>query len=191
MYAKYSYDNSNRKIKRIIISKLLDFLNEKIEDAYEDDIAEGKFKKKLMKLNQMYSSDYSINFNKELLNKTVKEIFSQNITKRITNFPPEINKEIIEELINDKDEEKRKYFQGLFNVKFIECLKYFRGDENSNNEYLRGLKKFSEIEDTLEEKEGKDYVEHIKYYLKNYEHILNNKRSRLRKKNKLNYKFFD
>ena len=183
-HTRYSDDNSRRKAKRLTISSLHDFINEKIEDIYEDDIGEGMLKKRLMKLKQNQIADASIEFNLKFLNKTLKEIFSENVTGRITNFSPERNKEIIEELINEKDEEKRKYFQGLFNIKFIDCLKYFRGDEDSNNEYLRGLKKFSEMEEALIEKEGKDYVAHIKRYLKKFEEILYNKKPRKSKKGK-------
>ena len=179
-HTKFSQDNIRRKIKRIIISTLRDFINEKIEDIYEDKIAEGMIKKKLMKLNQNQITDDTAKFNLIFLNKTLKEIFSEKITKKIKIFPPEINKEIIEELINDKDEEKRNYFKGLFDIKFIDCLKYFRGDENYDNEYLKGLKKFSEMEDTLEEKEGEDYIHYIKEYLKKYEQILIIKKPRMR-----------
>lgn len=176
-HSKYSHDNSIRKIKRIIISELLKFLNKKIKDIYGDDIGGGMVEKRLMKLNQKQIADASVEFNLNFLNKTLKDIFSEKVTGRITNFSLERNKEIIQELINEKDEEKRKYFQGLFNITFLECLKYFRGND-INNEYLKGLTKLSEIEGELEEKEGKVYVSHIKKFLEEYEEKLFRKKPR-------------
>ena len=97
--------------------------------------------KRLMKLSQKQISNAKIDFNLNFLNKTLREIFSEKITGRITNFSADKNKETVEELINDKDEKKRIFFQGLFNITFLEYLQYFRGDNN----YLEGLPRFSEI----------------------------------------------
>ena len=112
------------------------------------------------------------------MNKTLREIFSENVTGRITNYSSDRNKEIIEELINDKDEVKRKYFEGLFSLTFLDCLKYFRDEQDFDNEYLRGFKKFNQMKDKFEEKNGKQYTEHICEYLNKYDEILYKKRPR-------------
>ena len=143
---RFADDNSRRKVKRIIISELHDFINK-------------------------------IQFNKDFLNKSLEEIFSQKLSGRITNYDEERNKEIITELKNEQNAEISDYFKGLFNLTFKTCLEYFRDDE-VRNIYLEGLKKFSDLKEDFQEKEGKDYTEHIEAYIKKYEIILNNKRSR-------------
>ena len=178
VHTRYSDDNSRRKVKRIIITELQKFINLRIEYIYGNDIGEGMLKKRLMKLCQKQISDASIQFNLEFLNKTLREIFSENVTGRITNYSSDRNKEIIEELINDKDEVKRKYFEGLFSLTFLDCLKYFRDEQDFDIEYLRGFKKFNQMKDKFEEKNGKQYTEHICEYLNKYEEILYKKRPR-------------
>ena len=42
---RFQDDNSRRKVKRIIISEVQDFINEKIEEKYDGDIGEGMNKK--------------------------------------------------------------------------------------------------------------------------------------------------
>ena len=181
---KFSDDNSIKKIKRILISELHNFINAKIEDIYGDNIGEGMIKKKLMKLCQDQISDASIGFNLSFLNKTLQDIFSENLTGRITNYSPERNKELIEELINDSDEQKRNFFRGLFNVTFLECLKYFRDEIGIHNKYLKGLKKYSDLKEKIAKKDDEVYANHIENYLKDYEIILYKKKPRNSRKRK-------
>lgn len=177
-HTKFSDDNTRRKIKRILMSELQDFINQKIEEIYGDDIGEGMIKKRLMKLCQKQISNASIEYNQKFLNKILKDIFSEKVTGRVTNFSLDRNKEIVEELINDECKERGNYFKGLFNVTFLDCLKYFRGDDDINIEYIKGLNKFSDIKENFEEKEGKDFTKHFSLYLKNYEKIIINKKPR-------------
>ena len=181
---KYSDDNSRRKIKRIIISELQDYINERIAYKYGNDIGEGMIKKRLMKLCQNQISNASIGFNIDFLNKTLKDIFSEDVTGRITNYSSDRNKEVIQELINNKDLVKRDYFEGLFNITFFDCLKYFRDDdiEPYKLQYLEGFTKFNEIKDKFYKKKDKNYINHISKYLNNYEKILFNKKPRRSKK---------
>ena len=74
---------------------------------------EKEYLKKLYFLNQAQILNSSVNFNKSLLQKTLYDIFSDKISSRITNFPEDYNKVIIEGLINEKDTEKRIYFQKI------------------------------------------------------------------------------
>lgn len=182
-HTRFWDDNSRRKIKGMIIRELLRFINKKIQSIYKNNIGEGLVTKKLMKQSQKQISNATIQFNLDFLHKTLGEIFSEDITGRVTNFAKDKNKKLIQELINEKDEEKRTFFQGLFNVTFYECLQYFRDDNEIHNKYLKGFIKFSDLEESLIQKEGKQYADHLKEYLKNYEIILNRKNPRNSKKN--------
>ena len=121
------------------------------------------------------------------MKKTLREIFSEKISGRIKNYPEDHNKIIIEGLINEKDEEKKIYFQNLFNLTFSDCLEYLRGDKYF--EQLNGLELFSEFNEIkqkylVEYKDGEEYVKLLKYYSKEYETIIKKKNPRKLSKNK-------
>ena len=119
------------------------------------------------------------------MSKTLKEIFSGDISARFYNFPRNYNKIIIESLIEDIDEERRKYFIKLFNTTFIDCLKYFREDKEALKiGELTGLKKISAIKEELIKEHGNEYFEIFINYLQNFEDIINNKRERKKRKEK-------
>ena len=114
------------------------------------------------------------------MNKKLIEIFSENISARFYNFPNTFNKTVIESLLEDKDEERKIYFQKLFNITFLDCLKYFR--EEASNEELNGFMRISIIKELLIKQHGKDYFDLLENYLNNYEEIINNKKARNRRK---------
>ena len=118
---KFSDDKMRRKTKHIIFQEVMNFINEKIYKIYGS-IGQGIFIKKLLIINQKQLINSNILFNKHFMNKTLGEIFSENISNRYTNYPPEHNKNVIEKLINDEDEIKRNYFKKLFNLKL--CIVY-------------------------------------------------------------------
>ena len=176
---KYSDDNLRRKCKHLVLKYILKFINYQILIVYNGNIGNGIFKKQLQTLNQSQKSDATINFNKMFLNKTLAEIFSENISGRFTNFPPNHNKLLIEKLMNENDEEKRKYFNKIFNLTFIQCLKHFTGEIKID--LLDGLKCFEDIKNDIMdnyEDDGLDYYNTLKYYLNNFEVIINNKKAR-------------
>ena len=181
---KYSDDNVRRKIKHFLLKYLFIFLNNQIYKKYNGDIGNGIFKKELQTINQSQKSDATINFNISFLKKQLSEIFSDNISGRFTNYPPNHNKNLISQLLNEKDEEKRIYFRKLFGLNFIDCLKHFRGEKHID--ILDGLICFHELRNEILEKykeDGNEYYETLKYYLNNFEQIIYKKRARKSRKN--------
>ena len=175
VHNKYSDDNMRRKCKHVTLENIMNFINDKIKEKYEGKIGKGILTKKLLIINQNQTTNATILFNKNFLNKTVENIFSENISTRYTNYPPEHNRYVISSLINDDDnEERKKYFTNLFNLTFIECLKHFRGSLAISE--LEGLTPFDQID--LKSKVEPDYWKVLKYYIDNYETITNNKRER-------------
>ena len=182
---KYSDDNLRRKVKHLILKRLLNFINTKIEEKYINNLGNGVFIKKLLTINQKQKSDATIQFNKDFLNKPIGEIFSENISTRYTNYPLSHNKNLIKLLLNDEDINKRMYFNKLFNLSFFDCLKHFRGSEEI--EELIGVEGLDSIKKEYED--DKDYVELLEHYFKNYEKLLDTKRIRkLTKKDNKNEK---
>ena len=179
---KFSDDNIKRKCKHLVLKNAMIFINQKIYDIYEGKIGNGIFKKELKTINHQQKKDASVNFNKDFLNKTLGEIFSDNISSRYTNVPLIYNQKLISSLINEKDEKKRQYFTNLFSITFLGCLKHFRGDIKLNE--LEGLKCFESLKENIKSKyneEGEDYVQSLEYYLKNFEIIVGNKKPRAKR----------
>ena len=178
-HTKYSDDNIRRPCKHIILTNLFDFINKKISEQYNNNIGKGIYIKKLLIINQEQKCNSKSKFNKEFLNKSLKDIFSENISKRYT-YPLDHNKNLINRLMNEKDEKKRIYFNNLFNLTFLECLKHFRGDYNISE--LEGLNGLNEIKKKYEN--DSDYLNLLNYYFLNFEDITNKKRINEKKQGK-------
>ncbi len=128
----------------------------------------------MLTINQKQKANITIQFNQEFLNKSLREIFSENITTKYTNYPLSHNKDLIQNLLNDEDTNRKKYFNNLFNLTFLDCLKHFRGSEYI--EELIGLKTFDSIKTDFED--DVDYLKTLHYHIMNFENIINNKRVR-------------
>ena len=186
VHDKYAYDNIIRKCKFILISHIMDFINEKIKEKFKF-IGHGTKIKQLMKLNKKQISNAKADFNIEFMNKQLKEIFSDDITKRYTKYPLKKNEILIKELINEKDDEKRTYFNNLFSLTFLDCLNHF-----INKKFipiLHDLELFKEIiNDSNKSKKknldtnDKEYLNELESYFENYENILRRKRPRQKSK---------
>lgn len=114
--------NLYRKAKKIIIDTALSFINNTISVVYEGKKGQGIFKKQLRKIEPFENQNTKVTVNLKLLNKTLKDIFSANINKKYTAYPLDINKKIIIELLNEKNEYRRKIFTDLFNKTFLDFL---------------------------------------------------------------------
>ena len=123
-----------------------------------------------------------LNYNKSFSSKQISDIFSDKISGRYTNYPPYHNKRLIIQLLNEKDENKRIYFRKLFCLNFMDCLKHFRGEQHID--MLDGLTCFKDIQNEIINKydDGNDYYKTMKYYLDNFEKIINKKKARRSRK---------
>ena len=182
---KFSDDNIRRKCKFIVLSHVMNFINKKLVEMYKyigHDIRE----KQLKQINKAQIANAKIEYNKSFLTKTLKQIFSDNISTRYTSLPPTKNK-----LMNETDDIKREYFKNLFSLTFLDCIKYFSSEKDENYiKELDGLQLFKDLKnDSIELKnknidtDDKEYIETLEYHLKYYEKIINLKKSRNRKQN--------
>ena len=170
---KFSDDNLRRKIKHIVLENTRKFINHKIEEMYEKK-GKGILMKQLLIINQSQIFNATIGFNKSFLYKPLGEIFSDKISSRYTSYLPIHNSRLINELINDKNEQKKNYFTNLFNIKFIDCLQHFRGSKFIQE--LEGLVAFQDL--GLKSEMDEEYWENLNCYMMNYELIISNKRER-------------
>ena len=179
-HTKYSYDNLKRECKHLVIENVMKFINNKIYEVYEGNIDNGLLKKKLLKLNQAQKTNADVEFNKLFINKTLKDILSQNITKQITLYDQDHNKKVIDKIIL----EKKDIFEKIFNLTFIQCLDHFI--ENKKIEELNGLTLYSELKEEIinkYENDGESYYENLKLFLKQFQNKINCAKSRKKRKN--------
>ena len=177
---KFANDNLRKKSKHIILSEILTFLNLKLQEIYKNNLGNGILLRQLLTLNHKEKANINIIENQNFIKKTLQEIFSEDISKRYTNFPSNHNKELINRLLNEEDEEKKNYFTKLFNISFSEALHHFQGKIIIKE--LIGLKTYEESIKKYENE--KDYHENLKFHLTNFEEIINSKKPR-KKKNEL------
>ena len=173
---KYSGDNIIKKIKSNLLKNLAKLINIRIRKIYNNNIGFGIYQKQLLIMNHrqvVNSKD-----NKLFMDKTLKEIFSDDISTKYISFSMSHNRDLVQELINEKDEEKRNKFNKLFNLTFFDCLRHFRGSEYF--EELQGLDSLDKILEKFED--DQDYLHSFKYYCFNLEEILKRKRNRNNKK---------
>ena len=178
---KFSDDNIIRKCKHVILDSVFVFINEKIKLFYSDMSKRALKERTLFKLKQNQSRSSMVNYNKMFLNKTLKSIFSENISTKYSCYSPSHNRDIIDLLINEKDENKRNTFNIIFNLTFFDCLKHFRGSEiveelnglNQLEDYLNGIKIFNNYN---------EYCNLFKFFINNFEKIIMEKKGRIRRK---------
>ena len=180
---KFSDDNLIRKCKHIVLDSAFVFINQKIIQNYLNNEDKDYLKtKQLFKNGQNQVEKSKAEYNKLFLNKTLQTIFSENISTKYSRYSPTHNKDLIEDLLNDKDETKRKIFEKIFKLTFLDCLKHFRG--NIFLEELSGMKTFyNYCNETDFGNNSKEYEEILKLFINNYEKIVIDKKSR-NKRNK-------
>ena len=177
IHDKLSYDNMFRTIRINVIKELIDFINKLIFKTYNGKIGQGRFIMKLFNFEQ--SKNKNVKENKDFINKSLKEIFSVDITKKYNNYNKSHNKDLITKLLNEEDYEKKYIFENIFKIKFIDCLDHLCGKNNFKE--LEGIRPFDEIF-----QEEKDIFENLKDLINNLEERISQKHSRNRGKKKLN-----
>ena len=173
--------NLFRKCKTILINKLLKFINNKIKEIYNNNIDN---RTRLFILNKNLVESTRLDFNLMLLQKSLLEIFSENNINRIIiyHLDPNWNKRLIEKLLNEKDDDKRKYFENLFNLTFLDYLDHFTTKRVI--EELQGLKTFLDIKNDENELkrlklDDKEYLNSFEDFLNNYEEKFLNRKRRI------------
>ena len=180
---KFSDDNVQMKLKNGILKSVFQFINKKIKIFYSDINKSSLSKMQLLKLKQKSKERSKAEYNKNFLNKTLKSIFSEEVSGKYLRYNPNHNKDLIEKLINDKDETKREIFYKLFNLTFMDCLNHFRGSHAF--EELKGMNQFEQYLNEIKSVNDDDmYKNVLKYYLVNYEREVMDRKERNREKRK-------
>ena len=180
-----TFDNLLKRIKHSLLKGLRVFINIKIKEVYKDDKKLSSLE--LLTLTQEQANNSKIAFNKIFIHKSIKEIFSEQLSTKYKSKKDNLynhNEEVIKKLLSKKDIEKRNIFENILNLKFIDVVNYVIGKRNDLTQ-LYGLKLAENLSASLSIDE--EYSNVIYYTMKNLEKILNEKKSRNRsKKNEIN-----
>jgi hypothetical protein len=174
---RYSKDNLLRRSKTILFDSILKYDNYIISKVYDDQIGNGINIKKLLKINHSQIKNINAKYNRGLIETSQGKIFSENISKRHTYYPEDHNKRLINRLLNENDDEKRKIFVNLFSKTLKECIQHIAGQKI---EELKGLENFYENE-IIELEEDDKFKKELKRFIGNYEAIVNKKKPRTTK----------
>ena len=175
-HTKYCEDNLLRKAKYVFIRDIIDFINLKIKHLFNlyIFINNKKYKiKKLLYLGPTITNDLTVEGNLELFETQIKDILYE-ISGKYKHYPKEFNKIAIEELCKNSHCKK---IRDILNLKYLDCLKYYRQDGDiikiKKFSCLKGLeKKFTILSKKLK-KQGHDkyYEEVLIYVINNFEKI--------------------
>ena len=176
---KFTFDNIIRKIKAISMKSFFNFFNNKIKEVYKD--SEVKSLWGLKKLNQSQIKNSNIEYNRLFFEKSLKDIFSDDITTKWKTEGRDHNKKLIEKLLNEENKGKKIIFEKILNYKFIDIVKYLRGEREGLDE-LKGL----DFDEYMWNKIKKDenYLIIFENNMENIEKLIQNKKPRIKKKYK-------
>jgi hypothetical protein len=175
LHNKKTFDNLLRKIKNSLLKSSIDLVNNEIKDAYNFNKLPPEWK--LKKIDPKNAKNANIEFNREFIHKSLKEIFSEETSIKYL-CERDHNRILISQLLVEKNE-KRKIFEILFNLKFLDLMKYLVG-ERPDLIQLQGLSLSKKLLNEMAL--NKEYSELILDILKNIENILDNKLPRKKKR---------
>ena len=158
-------DNKIRQAKIIIINVIRQYINNQILKIYNKIKDNGIFST-LRKIDTSKINCAKKDFNMKLMEKSFKEIISLEINGKYTSPPSNVNERIINKLLNEKDERKKKIFNDLFNKSFKNWINDLKDPKDE-------LKIIYE-----EELKLKDDQEEIDEVIKNFENIIQKKRAK-------------
>ena len=152
-HTKYSNDNILRKIKVKFFHKIINYINSIILIKYKNKI---NF---LKPLNGFISKNNKIEFNKNLINLKLKDIFSSyEINAKYKSLHKFYNKDIIKIIYNENIEELIE----IFEMTFLDIFKIFRDINNTHK--LKGIEKLDTVINELKNKENNE--EYINKFIK-------------------------
>ena len=172
-------DNMSKKIKSWTISSIIKFINKKLVIKGDDN--GKKTKKKNLGIfhiiNRTLTNNTVIQYNRELLQKKIYEILSNNVSKKTKVKDEKHNSKLIEKI---KEENKYIDIINILNLTFLRCINHFIGKEKI--ESLKGFEKYYQVKIA-----SINYVKRFSQFVNNIEKYYSDKDFRI----KMNKKQFN
>ena len=178
VHDKFSDDNLGRKVKCTLIDILSSLINKLLDKFYNINFGKKENKKELLKMNQNQITSSKTEYNRNFISKALKDIFSHRISTKYTKHSPDHNKNIINQVLNEKNRDIKIKFENIFNLTFLDCLEHFRGTK-----YIKELEGMTNLIEYCNKFENDpDYICQFKYFVNNFEKIIFTKKLRNREK---------
>ena len=177
-HGKCSEDNMMRKNKVYVMDFILKFLNYSLKNK----------KYKFYRIDKKIMECLKKDFNLKLLNRTIKDIFYNEITSRKYRgkIDEHINRFVINRIMEENNEEDTIR---ILNLRFKDIITLINSNQIINFEFFKVIEE-KEKKNSKENSENiKEYIRTLKYLLFNYENWFKNKIGR-RKSKKINFKVF-
>ena len=193
---KYSEDNIIKKIKSKLLLYPLQFLNNLLESNNN-----SQKTYRLYKLNYKYIKRLKKEIDLNIFKMSLKDLYSLEITPTYKNISKHHNKNVINDIIKNKELDNYQAIIFAFNLTFGEWMELFTYKKNIyqiiNDYNYEGLKNVIEeietqmvrVEDLLEnilEKNDKHFFSIFTFFLYNYQEWFLIKRERNKKQTKFN-----
>ena len=125
-----------------------------------------------LQINQEIIIQNNVSENLELLNKTLREIFSGSVSKKVKNYGLDHNQLLIQKI---KESKGKARTNKILDMTFLQCLEHFR--KSKMYEELSGLElQYDNMIEEMNEKHEKEYMDNFVECLNNYESLYRQKR---------------
>ena len=107
-HTKYRKDNLQKKIKHISIYSCFKYVNEILKNIYDINSSKDKLNYQLFKLKYYLKEETKVEFNKSLLESTMKWILTNQVSTKYKKFPRNQNQYLLEDSLLKCTEEDKK-----------------------------------------------------------------------------------
>ena len=182
---KFAYDNVTRKVKTKLFDSILVVMNASTEEIVVEFPKKNSKKQKtvkpfFVKIDQKIIKETKVEDNQQLFKNKLKEIFSNDVSKKYENLGLDYNRNLIQKIYEENIQKKTIK---ILERTFLDCLKHFRGSEYY--EELAGLEKeYKNVINELRNKgETDEYIEIFEELVGRFEEYYENKKARPKKVN--------
>ena len=177
---KFSNDNMTRKLKSKLFEAILKILNDSFSPVIFETSKNNlnkiyNIKPFFLKIKQDIIKNINVNNNLKLLNSKLKDIFSNEVSKKVASFGLNYNKNLINTIYKEKKHHK---VISILERTFLESLEQFRGSKNYNE--LKGLEKEykNTINNLIEKGETNEYIRKFKNFVNDFEEVYKKKKAK-------------
>ena len=156
---KFCYDNLTRKVKPKLFCAILNCLNSSLSKKLSS-------KYLFLQIEQDIILNTNTIYNRELLNSTLKDIYSNKIYNKVKNYEEDNNKNLIDKIYREQIEIKTI---SILDKTLLQCLEHFRGSKYY--EELAGLEDAYQnvIDGFISKGETNKYINKFKEFLSQYD----------------------
>ena len=132
-HSKHFFDNKVRRIKVLFKNALFEFINSKIKNLNLIVEINGKIYivYELLNIKPKRVEDTNIISNLILFDTQIMDFLSEDISDKFTKYPKNYNKVVIDKILENANNQN---LIDILNMTYLDCLKYYRKDEEIIND---------------------------------------------------------